>query len=344
MNTPKVTVLMPVYNAERFLREAIDSILIQTFEDFEFIIIDDGSTDGSKDIVRSYIDPRIRFFENEINLGISETLNKGIKLAACEMIARMDADDVSYPHRLQKQYNYMTQHPNCALLSTWARVVTEDKRFVRLERYRSKFYYYNLTFECWMYHPTIMFRKEPVEAVGMYSMKYSEDYDLFWKLSTAFEIGNLAETLLDYRLSSTSLNTVLKRKEYDIANEQNVLRNIRYYMGEDFTISKNTLECLRHNFTPIATTENVEDVLDTLKILSAITDKILTYNNPNRNEEHIDGAHYFKRNFIIAEVCKLLPRKKAMELLIKTNSWMVLYEWTRHSLQWRFKRLAKVFA
>lgn len=335
---------MPVYNADRYLREAIDSILIQTFEEFEFIIIDDGSTDSSREIIRSYVDPRIRFFENETNLGISETLNRGIALASCELIARMDADDVSYPHRLQKQYDYMMQHPNCALLSTWARVITDDKRFVRLERYRSKFYYYNLTFECWMYHPTIMFRKQPVEAVGMYSMKYSEDYDLFWKVSTAFEIGNLAEALVDYRLSPTSLNTVLKRTEYDIANEQNVLRNIRYYMGNDFTLSKATLECLRHNFQPIVATQNVEEVLDALKTLSSITEKILTYNNPNRNEADIHGAHYYKSNFIIAEVCKLLPRKKAIELLLKTHSWMVLYDWTRHSLQWRFKRLAKVFA
>lgn len=334
---------MPVYNAERFLREAIDSILIQTFRDFEFLIIDDGSTDASKAIVRSYVDPRIRFYENDRNLGISETLNKGIKLASCELIARMDADDVSYPHRLQKQFDYMTQHKNCALLSTWARVISEDKRFVRLERYRSKFYYYNLTFECWMYHPTIMFRRQPVEAVGMYSMKYSEDYDLFWKVSTAFEIGNLAEPLVDYRLSPTSLNTVLKKKEYDVANEQNVLRNIRYYMGPDFPISQNELECLRHNFHPIAKRENVDEILEALKILAAITEQILTHQNPNRDEEQIQAAHYYKRNFIISEVCKLLPRKKAMELLVKTNSWMVLYDWTKHAVQWRVKRLAKVF-
>lgn len=332
---------MPVYNAERFLREAIDSILIQTFEDFELIIIDDGSTDSSVGIIQSYTDPRIRFFKNETNLGISDTLNKGIGLASCELIARMDTDDVSYPHRLQKQLDYMEAHPNCALLSTWARVITHDKRFVRLERYRSKFYYYNLTFECWMYHPTIMFRKQPVEAVGMYSMKYSEDYDLFWKVSTAFEIGNLAEVLVDYRLSPTSLNTVLKKQEYDIANEQNVLRNIRYYMGNEFKISKPVLECLRHNFEPIVARQSVDEILQALGILSAITERILTYQNPNRNEDHIRGADYFKRNFIIAQVCKLLPRKKAIELLLKTHSWMVLVDWTKHSLQWRLRRLAK---
>ena len=193
-----------------------------------------------------------------------------------------------------------------------------------------------------MYHPTIMFRKQHVEAVGMYSMKYSEDYDLFWKVSTAFEIGNLAEPLVDYRLSPTSLNTVLKKQEYDIANEQNVLRNIRYYMGPDFAISKNELECLRHNFQPIAKRESIEEILAVLKTLSEITDRILAHHNPNRNEEEINEAHYFKRNFIIAEICKLLPRKKAMQLLMRTHSWMVLYQWTKNSVQWRVKRFAKL--
>jgi glycosyltransferase involved in cell wall biosynthesis len=342
MSPPKVTVLMPVYNAERFLREAIDSILIQSFEDFEFVIIDDGSTDRSKEIIRSYVDPRIRFFENDSNIGISETLNKGIQLAGCDLIARMDADDVSYPHRLRKQVEYMKAHPDCALLSTWARVVSEDKRFVRLERYRSEFYFYNLTFECYMYHPTVMFRKQPVLAVGMYSMRYSEDYDLFWKVSIAFEIGNIAEPLLDYRLSPTSLNTVTKRSEYETANEQNVLRNIRYYMGDRFAISKPILDCLRHDFSDIDKNQNVDDVVEALKLLSSITEKMLGSRSPNLNESQLRAAHYFKRHFIITEVCKKLALSKAMELLARTHAWNIVFDWTRKSLQWRFRRLKKI--
>src|SRR5690242_1454586 len=111
-----LTVLMPVYNAERFLREAIDSILAQSLQQFEFLIIDDGSTDSSVDIIRSYTDSRIRFIQNERNLGISATLNKGIELSKTELIARMDADDISYPTRLEKQYQYFLTHPDCALL------------------------------------------------------------------------------------------------------------------------------------------------------------------------------------------------------------------------------------
>jgi len=107
MAKPLVTVLMPVYNAERFLSEAMDSILNQTLINFEFLIIDDGSHDSSLKIIRSYDDPRIRLVQNEKNLGISATLNKGINLASADLIARMDADDISYPERLQKQYDYL---------------------------------------------------------------------------------------------------------------------------------------------------------------------------------------------------------------------------------------------
>lgn len=342
MKAPKITVLMPVYNAGPFLREAMESILCQTFADFEFLIMDDGSTDNSVDIVASYHDRRIRLIKNERNLGISATLNRGITLASTDLIARMDADDISYPARLQKQYDYMMSHPACALLSTWARVITEDKKFVRLERYRSNFYYYNLTFECWMYHPTIMFRKKAAELVNMYSMPYSEDYDLFWKLSTCFEIGNLAEPLLDYRLSSSSLNAVTKKTEYALANEQNVLRNLRHYMGDDFTISKPVLECLRHNFGPIVENDNVTEILACFSILDRITGKILQTDNPNRDVRSINAAHYFKKRFMLTELGKALPKARSIELLMRMNAWPILYALIRHSLRWRIKEAIRV--
>lgn len=343
MSEPKITVLMPVYNAERFLRKAVESILQQTFRNFEFIIIDDGSTDNSVEIISSYEDARIRFYRNERNVGITETLNNGIGLAQCDLIARMDADDVSYPDRLQKQFNYMQLHPDCALLSTWARVISEDGKFARLERYRSEFYYYNLTFECWMYHPTIMFRKSCVEAVGMYSKTYSEDYDLFWKLSTRFKIGNLTEPLVDYRLSSTSLNTVLRKSEYEKANEENVLRNIRYYMGTDFELPKSCLECLRHNFGPLIEQGGSAIILEALEKLDQITDRILTRDNVNLDRKAIKRAHYFKRRFIIQETGRMLPLLRGVELFIKTNAWLVLYRLAVHSLNWRLRRAFRIF-
>jgi glycosyltransferase involved in cell wall biosynthesis len=337
MSLPLMTVLMPVFNAERFLREAMDSILQQTFSDFEFLIIDDGSTDASVEIVKSYTDPRIRFVKNEKNLGISPTLNKGIELATAELIARMDADDISYPDRLQKQYNYMVSHPECGMLSTWARVISPEKKFIRLERYRSNFYYYNLTFECWIYHPTIVFTKTAVKAAGMYSMPYSEDYDLFWQIARRFKIANLEEPLVDYRLSPTSLNTVLKKLEYEIANEENVLRNIRYYMGDDFKISKPYLEVLRHNFEPILEHKKISSIRKCLKILDQISQKIMDRPNVNNDQNSLKGAIFFKKQFIIHQYSQGLPLVKRLFLLLSMGSFATIAIQLQNSFQWRLK-------
>src|SRR5688572_2119038 len=103
---PKVSVILPVYNGEKYLREAIESILCQTYEDFEFIIINDGSTDKSEEIILSYKDGRIVYSKNEFNKGLIYSLNKSIELASGELIARMDADDIAFPDRLQKQVDY----------------------------------------------------------------------------------------------------------------------------------------------------------------------------------------------------------------------------------------------
>src|SRR5437867_1168505 len=145
---PVLTVLMPVYNASKHLREAIESILGQTFTDFEFLIIDDGSTDNSIEIIRSYNDPRIRFLVNEHNLGISATLNKGIELSSTELIARMDADDLSYPDRLQQQYDYFQQYPETVMLSTSVRIIGADNSPVEDIAVDQYYNCYNLNFIC----------------------------------------------------------------------------------------------------------------------------------------------------------------------------------------------------
>ena len=334
---------MPVYNAERFLREAVNSILAQSFKPFEFLIIDDGSTDRSVDIIESFSDPRIRFVRNLENMGITATLNKGIALASCELIARMDADDISHPQRLQKQFGYMKRNPRCAMLSTWARVITEDQRFVRMERYQSNMYFYNLTFECWIYHPTVMFRKSAAEEIGMYSLPYSEDYDFFWRMSMRFPIANLAEPLVDYRLSPTSLNTVLKRSEYEVYNEENVRRNLRHYLGDDFEISRPALECLRHNFQPILNHYNLGEVLHTLSLLDTITEKIIKSDNINCDVKSIRRACHFKRRFILDELRKKLPFMKALKLLLHMRAWTIIVYLVKEQIRWRTKEAIRLF-
>jgi len=314
---PKVSVLMPVYNSEKFLNEAIDSILQQTFTDFEFIIIDDCSTDSSVAIVKSYHDSRIIFHQNPSNLGISPTLNRGIGLAATELIARMDADDISYPQRLQTQFDYLTAHPECAMVSTAARMVAEDGSAIRIDEFNSAFYYYNLTFSCWIYHPTVMYRKQAVQQVGMYTVPYAEDFELWWQLSRQFIITNLPEVLLDYRVTTQSLHQVQKKDEYDQAQREQLLRNIRYYAGQDYCISDNQLECLQHNFRPLLKENSVWSVVDCISKLDFISSKILTKENVNLDPEAVSQAAFYKREFIIDYYVRNLPKMKGLLLMFR---------------------------
>ncbi len=294
-----ITVLMPVYNAERFLTDAINSILNQTFADFEFLIIDDCSTDNSVNIIKSYNDSRIRFYQNGQNLGISPTLNKGIDLATTELIARMDSDDISHPERLQKQYYFILANPDGALFSCLTRIVGQDNQFIRQDDFNSVFYYYNLTFICWIYHSTVIFRKTAAQEVNMYSVPYAEDFELFWQLSRKYKIYNVPEVLLDYRITDQSLHQVLKKKEYEKMEMELLLRNFRYYAGSDYTIPDIYIDCLQHNFQPLLAEQSVSKVVACIRELEFLTQCILNKENINRDPPAIESAAFFKRKFII---------------------------------------------
>ena len=126
MKNPKVAVLMSVYNGEKYLREAINSILSQTFNDFEFLIINDGSTDGTADILKSYTDSRIKIINNEKNIGLTKSLNKGLKIAKGEYIARQDADDISMPERLKEEVAFLEIHKDYAVVGTFVKILNEN--------------------------------------------------------------------------------------------------------------------------------------------------------------------------------------------------------------------------
>jgi glycosyltransferase involved in cell wall biosynthesis len=325
MKTPAVTILMPVYNAETYLRESIDSMLAQTFRDFEFLIIDDGSNDRSVEIILSYTDPRIRLEKNISNLGISATLNKGIELATAEFIARMDADDISYPSRLQLQYDYMVSHPDVALLSAWARVVDEDGRVIRQERFSPAYYYYNMNFTCWIYHPTVMFRKSVVKQLG-YSVPFAEDFELFWQLMREYKFYNLPEFLLDYRVTGQSLHQVVKKNEYEEAQYNQVKRNIAYFIGSDVSIPHEYLQCFRLDFIPLLEKNKVKEVRKALALLKKITVAISLKKGINCDEKTIHEAHYYKRRFILLFFARRMKRRKGLWLLMTTSSWKLLYQ------------------
>jgi glycosyltransferase involved in cell wall biosynthesis len=290
-----ITVLMPVYNSEKYLEAAIESILQQTYADFEFLIIDDGSTDNTQEIVLSYDEPRIQYLKNDFNRGITYTLNKGIDISRTKYIARMDADDISYPKRFEKQMEVMDLYPECAMVSCWAREINDNGEEIGTQVFRNLYLYYNLTFECWVYHPTVIYKKEAVEAIGKYQKKFSEDFDLFWRISRHYPIFNIDEVLLDYRISDSSLCKVLKKNDYDIYNRENVWRNLKYYMGEDFILPPSIFEALRHNFTGIMELSKVDDIIHLFRILDQINHQITNKEACHKDISCIKEAMWWKK-------------------------------------------------
>ena len=199
---PKVTVLMPVYNGEKYLREAIDSILNQTFTDLEFLIINDGSTDNSEKIIKTYNDKRIKLINNETNLKIAATLNKGIELSQGEYIARMDADDISLPNRLEIQVKYMDSHPDIGVCGSWYKNFGLKKGIIKLPENNTDIKA-SMLFLCPVCHPTVLFRKNLFNNLGL---KYrldainAEDYYLWLDAALKnVKFKNLQKVLVNYR-------------------------------------------------------------------------------------------------------------------------------------------------
>lgn len=316
---------MPVYNAEKFLREAIESVLTQTFREFEFLIIDDASVDDSVNIIQSYSDPRIRFYQNETNKGISATLNRGIELANAELIARMDADDICSPHRLERQYEFILAHPDGGLYSCWAEEVSEDNQPIRTERFKPGDYFYNLTFSCWTYHPTLVYRRSAVMSIGMYTVPYTEDYELVWQLSRRFRIYAQPEVLLRYRVSNQSLWQVTKRKDSIKALLNQIERNIRFYC-DDPQVKITVWQIEQLGMDEPAHGCDLQKALSCIRLLDSVTANMLRRENVNLKPEELKSAARRKRDYMLSKFFVSLGLAKGTQLLIKAQAYHILWK------------------
>ena len=219
---PKVSVILPVYNAGKFLRQAVESILTQSFTDFELLLINDGSTDGSGAIIQSYNDTRIIYLENENNKGLIYTLNRGIDLANGQYIARMDADDIALPHRLQRQVEWLDKNPSTAAVASFSTEIDEsgiecgfyqrDRKIVSAAQILKAMPVNNC-----LTHPSVMARTEILKAYRYSSsQKNIEDYDLWLRLlADGHRLEKLPEALLLYRVHSSSVTqSMLRQKNF----------------------------------------------------------------------------------------------------------------------------------
>lgn len=215
VSAPSISVAMSVYNGERFLAAAIDSVLAQTFADFEFLIVDDGSRDGTAAILADYAarDPRIRVIARG-NRGLVASLNELLAAARAPLVARMDADDICLPERFARQHAYLAAHPEVGVLGSWTEDIDEHDA-----AYPHEALDHPVTHEAFLAaidagapllcHPAVMFRRDLVRGLGGYhpAFRHCEDLDLWLRLATVTRIANLPERLLRYRHYSQQVSS-----------------------------------------------------------------------------------------------------------------------------------------
>ena len=236
---PKVSVIMATYNGARYLPQAVESILTQTFVNFEFIIIDDGSTDQTSIILNSFQDPRIIRLKNEKNIGLTKSLNRGIQVSHGELIARQDADDISLPERLSCQVSFMDNHPEIGLLGTQIMRIDSEGHIIK----GGSFYTDPIQLQQTLLtiipflHGTFIFRRVCLQDIGgSYNeeIPVAQDCDLLFRISEKWDIANLADTLYKFRQHENSVTShrKLDQAHYLHINQDNAIkRRLAYGWG-----------------------------------------------------------------------------------------------------------------
>lgn len=222
-----ISIVMPVYNAAPFLKDAVDSLLNQSFRDFELIVVDDASTDASLEILLSYDDPRILILQNTTNLGNYPSRNKGMSVAKGRYICVMDADDMAMPDRLDVQFRFLESHPEVLACGSAYRIIGGDRIYTGLQDYESvqKALLVN---NCFL-HPSICFRADVLDKTGLYDERYvyASDYDFICRMALIGPVVNLSDVLMQYRWHPEQITQAHRKGQKKYAN---VIR--RNYQGQ----------------------------------------------------------------------------------------------------------------
>ncbi len=239
-DNPLVSVIMPAYNSEKYISVAIESILNQSFKDFEFIIIDDGSTDKTWEIIQEYAkkDWRIVPVRNEENLNNYARRNKGIKMSKGKYVVWQDSDDISLPGRLKKQVNFMEKNPEVGICGSFMQIFTDEKD-LNIRKYSTEDE--DLRKDIFKYspiaQPTAIIRKECYEKVGYYDDRYdaTQDLDMTFRIGNEFKLANIPEVLIRYRVHPDSVT--YKKLKKQIKNALRIRRKYSecYTYNLDFT-------------------------------------------------------------------------------------------------------------
>jgi glycosyltransferase involved in cell wall biosynthesis len=280
-SSPTVSVVMPAFNAAEFLDEAVCSILDQTFRDFEFIIVDDGSSDNTAVILQKYVnaDSRVKIIR-QANEGMIPALNRGCRLAHGRFIARMDADDISLPQRIERQVEFLERHPEIGILGTWARRIDETGSIVGdwCLSPNPKVLKWSHFFHVCVIHPTVMMRREVLEKLNFYrpDATHAEDRDLWLRASAITEFSNVPEILLKFRIWGKSTSRRLGR-EYRETQTKLLALFISEFLKSDVSIEAAArLQGMR--------LESLGDIRSTVELLERLYHTFLMENSLSSDE------------------------------------------------------------
>lgn len=229
---PKLTIIMPVYNAGSFLAECVDSILSQTFTDFDFLIYNDGSTDQSRNIIDTYQDARIKATHSHENKGYVYWLNIGLSQAKGDYIARMDADDISHPERLRKQIEFLESNQDVGACGTQLSIIGSGNQIKKpVSDQEIRWWFFKGTP---LAHPSVMMRSSVVRANKLLynpELRPAEDYDMWWRMAAFTKLHNLDEVLLQYRIHEQQESTSKQALQW--MNHQTSKQAFSLYLGID---------------------------------------------------------------------------------------------------------------
>lgn len=294
---PKISVIMPVYNCEMYIRQAVESILNQTFSDFELIIIDDCSTDSTLEIIKSYKDCRINIVEKEQNTGLTNSIIQGVLLAKGEYIARMDGDDISMPGRFKTQLNFLENNPEIILCGSAVEII--GKNFISRYPTTHEMIKIQLCFNASFYHPTIMTRRK-VLTTNNYDKGFepAEDYELWTRLVTIGKLANLDEVLLHYRIHENQTSSMRKQEQESLIFKCQMLMLDKLNISKSFTLAeiKKAL-----NFSSEISFKDVEKTLGIFNQLLDTNDVLQIFDKEKFKEYLKNKKIFYLRNFLFAK-------------------------------------------
>lgn len=298
---PRVSVFMPVYNAEHYLNESIDSILNQSYSDFEFVILNDGSTDRSAEVIQSYTDKRIRFIDNPKNLGLIASLNIGLEICKGIYIVRMDQDDFSLPQRIEKQVRFMDENPEYGLIGCWFEDFGENIE-TKVVRYSSDDTHIRIRhlYQTHIAHPTAVLRKSVIDEHNLRfnpELVHGEDFAFWVQMSAYCKLSNYPEMLVRKRDHPRNISNKYAQTQQETCAK--VKQKQFEKMG--LTISREEIELYTRFANPDWTFS-----LQEMEIMHALLEKIASGNECT--------------NFILKEALKAYLAEKWFHLCLQNRN------------------------